>query len=95
MSAGCEHSDSVLTVIILAVVPSGDGAQVGAEVGQGEGQSQLRSRTHSSCKNSQKRSTLTSELAGVGGLYMQACVVAAWAAGLPWAWGGGRGTVRC
>lgn len=35
MSAGCEHSDSVLTVIILAVVPSGDGAQVGAEWGWG------------------------------------------------------------
>ena len=66
-----------------------------AEVGHGEGQSQLRSRRHSSCKNSQKRSTLTSELARVGGLHMQACVVAAWAAGLPWAWGGGRGTVGC
>ena len=35
MSAGCEHSDSVLTVITVAVVPSGDGAQVGAEWGWG------------------------------------------------------------
>ena len=40
-----------------------------AAVGHGEGQSQLR--THSSCKNSHKRSTLTSELAGVGGCTYQ------------------------
>ena len=57
MSAGCEHSDSVLTVIILAVVPSGDGAHVGAEWGWG-GRFQGRGGAQGGPVSTEKQNTL-------------------------------------